>query len=47
MHISVEIDDYQDWDNWAGNQNEDDEGFHCEDPGFNVSVHVLMYSRFY
>ncbi|XP_065905108.1 protein KRI1 homolog isoform X2 [Dysidea avara] len=33
-----ELDDYQDWDNWTGNQDEDDEGPHCEDPGFNMDA---------
>ena len=50
MHISVEIDDYQDWDNWTITQIEDDEGPHCEDRDFNVSVlymYLCMYSQFY
>ena len=44
MYVCIELDDYQDWDNWTGNQDEDDEGPHCEDPGFNVSYSILQYS---
>ena len=35
--IHTELDDYEDWDNWAGDF-EENEGPHCDDPNFNVNA---------
>lgn len=36
LKLCVDLDNNEDWDNWVGDDEWDDEGPHCDDPEFNV-----------